>query len=302
MRRLRTFGPSLLLCTVVTAARGQPPSSDSARCAAEFNAPSADTAVIELQAIFSSFDTTRKIPASYRDILGAGLHEMFVAPRPLIVDTFDPRAAPLVRDAGSRLYATVSLRSFYRLTLHRDGRLTNVRAVGGVRNRTFDDAVVAALVRLDSSRTLPDPRSFRFDDSFDRDELELHLVITEGSVTSTRVPSPSPAAGGVTPLFRLVAPIYPVSRDVAPLANNPVPHYPDSMRSQLIEGEVQAEMLVRPDSTVDPRSIHFGEVTSLEFANAVLEVLPRMRFSPLQIAGCSVASLRQMPFIFSLNR
>ena len=152
-------------------ARAQGQASDSARCAAALNAPTADSAIVEEDALIFPFDATKKLPDSYADLLGQGLRQMLVLPRPLVVDTYDDRAGYAKSDAGSKLYATPVLRSFYRLTLHRDGHLTSVRAVGGARNEQFDRAVVAALVALDTSSVLPVPVGL--DDSFESDTLEL---------------------------------------------------------------------------------------------------------------------------------
>ena len=44
------------------------------------------------------------------------------------------------------------------------------------------------------------------------------------------------------------------------------------------------------------------QLESLDFAKAVLSVVPKMRFYPLEVAGCKVASLTHMPFVFGLNR
>jgi TonB family protein len=279
----------------------QPIAADSARCATALNAATPDSAIVEEDALFFPFDTTRKLPNSYAEMLGQGIRQMLVLPRPLGIDTYDDRAGLAKSDAGSKQYASVALRSFYRLALHRDGHLTSMRVVGGANNEAFDRAVVAAVVALDSSGMMPP--ALGFDDSFAGDTLDLRLTITNGSVTSTRSKGqPRAPQPGVTPLFRLRVPILPVDKPLAAETGNPHPRYPPSMRNRGIEGEVRLEFLVRADGSVDLRSVQIRKATALEFASAAVEVMPRWRFSPLEVAGCKVASLTQMPFVFGLNR
>lgn len=258
---------------------------------------------MQVEAIFSPFDTTRKVPESYLEFLGEGLRETLVIPHPLSVNAYDANAAGLMVEGAKRgEYATATVRSFYRFTLHRDGRLTSVRVVGGVRNPDFDRAVVRALDSLDSSQLLPPPHGF--DEAFDNDSLPMRLTITGGTVVSSRFTGTlrSVRSGVVTPLLRLRVPLLRVDHEVAGVPGTRTPRYPESMRANGIEGEVLLEFLVRSDSTVDPESIQAWKVTSIDFLKAVLAVLPDMRFFPMRITGCDVASLVRMPFMFSLNR
>jgi len=294
------FG-ALICCAVACGAHAQVVNADSARCAAALNARVPDSVIVEEDALVFAFDTTRKLPTSYAEWFGQGLRQMLVLPRPLVIDSYNGRAGHTKRDAGSKEYAAVALRSFYRLTLHRDGHLTSARVVGGVRNERFDRAVVAALIALDSSGMLPPPLGF--DHAFAGDTLELRMTITDGSVTSTRFSgSQSPPQPGVTPLFRLRVTILQVDKPVAAQVGNPHPRYPLDLRDRGVEGEVRMEFLVRPDGTVDPASMQVQSATVLDFANAVVSVVPSMHFFPLEVAGCKVASLIQMPFVFGLNR
>jgi protein TonB len=169
-----------------------------------------------------------------------------------------------------------------------------------VRNEAFDRAVVHALVALDSSQLLPAPSGFGT--VIEHDTLPVRLTITGGTVVSAKFTGTFPKKSGVTPLVRLRVPLLRVDHQVAPVAGNPPPRYPYSMRTRGIEGEVQLEFLVRSDSAVDPESILAWKATSIDFLESVLAVLPGMRFYPMQIVGCNVASLVRMPFVFSLNR
>ena len=130
MRLSICFSHILLLAACPAPLFAQATASDSARCAVALNAATADSAIVEEDALFFPFDTTRKLPDSYAEMLGQGLRQLLALPRPLAIDTYDDRAGLAKTDAGSKQYASVALRSFYRLTLHRDGRLTSARVVG----------------------------------------------------------------------------------------------------------------------------------------------------------------------------
>ena len=298
---LLSFASILVLCaTSIACAQNQV--TDSARCAAALNAPTSDSAIVEVDAIFSTPDPARTIPEAYRAMLGEGLRESLVLPRPLTVGAYDDSlAAALVEGAKPHEYANAALRSFYRLTLHRDGRLTNVRVIGGVRNHAFDDAIVAALVTLDSSQLLPPPQGM--DSLFHGDTLPILLTITAGSEVSTKPTSgPGPRMPGATPLFQLRLPLYHVEKQAAVVPSDHGPRYPFNMRARSIEGEVQVEFVVRTDGTVDPESIQALKATSIDFLESVITYLPQMHFYPMRVAGCDVAAWVHMPFVFSIDR
>jgi TonB family protein len=274
--------------------------TDSARCAAALSAPTPESVTVELHALVSPLDKARKLPDSYGELIAAGLRQMLVLPRPLAINTYDPRAGIARGETSSKQYAAATLRSFYLLTLHGDGHVSNVRVLGGLRNGAFDRAIIAALVALDTSRMLPPPSGF--DAAFDHDTLALRLTITPGFMSAS-APAVAPQQAGVTPLFRFRVPIYPIVHDDSrALPDNPYPRYPADMRARGIEGEVMLEFLVLPDGTVDPESMIALRATSPEFLAAVVAVAPRMRFYPVKIAGCAVTMLVQMPFVFALNR
>jgi len=59
--------------------------------------------------------------------------------------------------------------------------------------------------------------------------------------------------------------------------------------------------VVRVDGAPEQSSIQILKATSEEFASAVYQSLLQMRFYPMQIGGCNVAALIQMPFTFELR-
>lgn len=289
---------ALAWCGIAPRMLAQAVDNDSARCLAAFNAPTPDSVTVELDALVSPLDRARKLPDSYGEMIATGLRQMLVLPQPLAVDTYDPRAGIAAREASSKQYAAPTLRSFYLLTLHGNGRLSNVQVLGGVRNRAFDRAIITALVALDTSRLLPPPSGL--DDAFDHDTLALRLTITPRfmSASAPRVVTQA----GVTPLFRFRVPIYPIFSETQAIPDNPRPRYPVDMRERGIQGEVMLEFLVLPDGRIDPASVTVLRATTPQFVAAVVAVVPQMRFYPMKIGGCAVSVLVQMPFVFGLNR
>jgi hypothetical protein len=63
-----------------------------------------------------------------------------------------------------------------------------------------------------------------------------------------------------------------------------------------------AEFIVTSDGKADIRSLQVEKARAIEFVEAVLDVLPEYRFSPLKIGGCPVATLVRMPFVFQLRK
>src|ERR1043166_6975808 len=79
------------------------------------------------------------------------------------------------------------------------------------------------------------------------------------------------------------------------------PHYPDALRSALIEGQVVAAYVV--DTTGRPVMSTFKVIKSSneEFTTAVRDALVNYRFTPAEIGGRKVKQLVQQPFLFSLS-
>ena len=280
-------------------ASGQGAILDSASCAAVLNAPTADSALVEYHAFFSPSDTTRRLPNSYSELLGQGLRQELVLPRPVPVSTYGDAGDRALPEPSTRAYAVSTLQSVYRLTLHRDGTLTSPHAVGGVRDPAFDGAILRAVAKLDSDQLVPLSRDSV---EFDHDTLELRLTIAPAFIVPARAAVQWPRSPGFTPLFRVRLPVYPIQKRVTPGSEDRPPRYPTSMRDRHIDGEVNTEFIVRADGMVQPGSMKILRASSVEFAQSVTEYLKSARFEPMQIAGCSVASLVQMPFMFSTSR
>ena len=289
----------ILLGAAETLAQGSGPAlADTMRCAASLNTPTRDSVLKRYDAIVIPFDTAQQLAVFYREMIGQGLRQELKLPRPLTVDTYDNPLGVGKKGREHDQYATATLHSVYRFVLHRNGRLTNVRAVGGVRNAAFDDSIVAALVRLDSEQMLPSPPDST---GFDQDTLDVRLTVTPEAEAHSKSPGEGAHAPGSTPLFQLRLPLRQIEKEAEFLPKQRAPKYPVSMRDQKIAGEVLAQFVVRPSGLVDATSIQFLKATHVEFASAVAEVLPSYHFQPMQIAGCNVSTLAQMPFLFGLK-
>ena len=155
-------------------------------------------------------------------------------------------------------------------TLSRDGVAHNVRLVRRSGFRDFDERALSAVdtALADNDRPLPDvyaADSLRLLVRFGAPDMDNALVQTWLSV----VRPPKPKRG------------------------NPEPDYPAEKRAGQ---RVSAIVLIDSLGNVDPDSIQIALSTDDDFARAVLEVLPRWRFTPSMIRGCRVARLLRLDF------
>jgi TonB family protein len=89
-----------------------------------------------------------------------------------------------------------------------------------------------------------------------------------------------------------------VVRAVLP-TNNPAPEYPRELMRQRVEGHVVAEFLVDAKGRVDPRTVRINSSTDEAFSQAVLDVLPQLRFLPAERDGVKTEEWVAMPFRFA---
>ena len=93
-----------------------------------------------------------------------------------------------------------------------------------------------------------------------------------------------------------------VERPASMMDDSPKPKYPAVLESSGIPGEVQAQFVVMSTGKADMSSFKVLKSTNDLFAQAVKNVLPRMRFSPAQIGGKPVNQLVQQSFMFAVPR
>ena len=151
---------------------------------------------------------------------------------------------------------------------------------------------VAVTFRRDG--TSSPPRVSKASGAMSFDERALRAVNAAFSDTSRRMPERY--HGDSLPLIvrfgstqfngALVQTWYSVSRPPRPKRGNPDPDYPkEKQRGQ----QVIAAFTVDSLGSVDESTIEIVASTDDDFANAVVNVLPRWRFNPSTIRGCRVS-------------
>lgn len=83
-----------------------------------------------------------------------------------------------------------------------------------------------------------------------------------------------------------------------PASGGPV--YPDDLRVKGVQGEVLVEFAVDTTGHADSTTFNVVEATHPEFARAVRDALPRMRFTPAVAHGRRVRQLVRLPMKFKL--
>jgi protein TonB len=93
-----------------------------------------------------------------------------------------------------------------------------------------------------------------------------------------------------------------VEKQVAPAPGNPVPRYPDMLRSANVEGEVLAQFVVDTTGRVEMSQFKVLKSSHDLFTSAVRQHLAVSRYYPAEIGGRKVKQLVQQPFNFTLTR
>jgi periplasmic protein TonB len=92
-----------------------------------------------------------------------------------------------------------------------------------------------------------------------------------------------------------------VDREVTPLPTNPAPRYPEALRAAGIAGSVQARFVVDTTGRVLMHSVIVDRADHQLFADAVIQVLRRHRFTPAELRGRKVQQLVVQPFVFVIR-
>ena len=155
-------------------------------------------------------------------------------------------------------------------TLSRDGEAHNVRFVRRSGIRDFDERALAAVDTALSDTERPLPARYTAD--------SLRVLVRFGPPDMDNA---------------LVQTWLSVVRPPKPRRGNPEPDYPAERR---LGQRVSAIVLVDSLGNVDPDSIEIALSTDDEYARAVVEVLPKWRFTPSTIRGCRVSRLIRLDF------
>ena len=148
-------------------------------------------------------------------------------------------------------------------TVYRDGTSSPPTITKGSGAPTFDKRALRAVIVAASDTAHGYPTTYAPD--------SLPLLVRFGSVDFT---------GALAQMW------YSVARPPKPRRGNPQPAYPkEKQRGE----QVIAAFTVDSLGSVDPSTISIVTSTNDDFANAVVEVLPRWKFTPSTVRGCRVA-------------
>jgi TonB family protein len=86
-----------------------------------------------------------------------------------------------------------------------------------------------------------------------------------------------------------------------PMPGNPFPYYPDRLRVTYVSGEGRLRFIVTEQGLADSRSVRVLYDTHPEFTQAVLKILPQLRFYPARIGDCPVKERVVQTFRFDLQ-
>lgn len=180
----------------------------------------------------------------------------------------------------------------FTLRLNQDGRLTDVQPFGSQIPTALADATIRA---IDSASRLggigpaffemkPDPLPLRMTFRLDEPKSELNV-----------------------PFYSLRFPAYleyETDKPALSLPGNAAPRYPPELREENIEGDVLVQFVVDTLGHADMRTFRLLGPPRVyrEFVQAVIDALPKMRFSPAVYRGCKVKQMVQLPFAFKLRR
>jgi TonB family protein len=287
---LSTMGPIL----------GAQSAPDSAQCRATLDAASRDSQSVRIGILVFPLDRANHITAAYGGLIGAGIRQFLAVPNPLALHVYSPGSAILSQGQMDGGYAALTLRSSYRATLHRDGHLTGIRTLGGTRDAAFDGAILVAMAQLSASELLPPPVAPAA--TFTGDSLDIRIVVTPESMSLTTRGVSGPATEGVTPVVQLRLPIRHVTQKARVKAGQSSPIYPTELRHAGVEGSTLLEFVVDPSGRADPTTVQVLNASAPQFVDAVLDVLPDIRFEPMYVEGCPVSVQLQQPFDFSLQQ
>jgi periplasmic protein TonB len=119
----------------------------------------------------------------------------------------------------------------------------------------------------------------------------------DSGVEGNQTPDPGTSASD-EPVYTVIE----VHEEAVRVATSAAPAYPPQLLSEGIEGSVLVRYVVDADGTPDVSSFRVISMTRREFADAVREALPHMRFTPARIDERPVRQLVEQPFSFRIRR
>lgn len=125
------------------------------------------------------------------------------------------------------------------------------------------------------------------------------LVVPESGAPGDQTAVPERAAvEDEEPVYTVIE----VHEEAVRAANSAAPAYPPQLLTDGVEGAVTVQYVVDASGVPDIGSLRVISTTRREFADAVREALPHMRFTPARIDNQPVRQLVEQPFSFRIQR
>jgi hypothetical protein len=112
----------------------------------------------------------------------------------------------------------------------------------------------------------------------------------------------APVSSTLTPVENQTYFAFQVQTPVRLAPGSAVPRFPDSLREAHLTGDVVAQFVVDTTGLVDRETFKVLKSTHQLFTNAVVDVLPELRFIPAELGGRKVRQLVEEPFHFELPK
>ena len=169
------------------------------------------------------------------------------------------------------------------LTLASDARVRSRETMTSSGWPAFDASVLAAIAATDSARTLPRGAA---DDTGTTYLLGFGFQRTDGISI---------------PVLVVLNEVAQPFETVLPRGSSTVPIYPPRLRSVSIEGDVWIAFVVDPEGKFVKGTESVMRATHQEFAQAVLDFLPKVQYVPARLNGCRVGQFVQQAFSFRVK-
>lgn len=134
-----------------------------------------------------------------------------------------------------------------------------------------------------------------------RDEPRMEMVLPDGKANETDAASQTETAQPPIALGDSIMTEFMVDSAVVRFEDGAAPSYPESMLRRRIEGSVIVQYVVDTLGHADTLTFRVISATHADFARAVKNTLPRMRFRPAIMANRLVPQLVQQPFAFRIQ-
>lgn len=245
--------------------------------------PAADSIAVQIQLVLRTTDTTRRINALDADEILRALAANMTLPSQLGLPIFSGSSDSAIKSTGVN-YAWPQFTGRLRFEVRPGGKITGI--VPTVRSMTpgLQEMLVHALMAVDSARMLNGMMIPQGGYS-----LEYQLIAKERSDSLSLV------------LKKTRFPAYRIEHLVQPAPDNAKPLYPEKVRMAGATGSANFVFVVGENGMIVPGTAIQTNQTFKELSEAVVNVLPKMRFSPGVAAGCPINVWVQQKFDFQLR-